>query len=71
MSQTQPPAPADRDDLTGPVPAWAQPTVGPWGPAGVPSTAAKKRARWVAIAAFVGALIVLLVMWYVFWNQFN
>ena len=42
-------------DLSGQVPARAQPRIGEWGPLKVPSTRFKKWARVWASLAFVGA----------------
>ena len=40
------------------------PAIGDWGPAEVPPTRAKKRWRWFAVAAFVGALAAVVAYGY-------
>lgn len=55
-------------NLNGPTPLRVQPKVGVWGPAGVPSTKAKKRMRiWVSLA-FVVALTALCLVGYFFYH---
>lgn len=58
-------------NLNGPVPARVRPTIGEWGPLGVPSTRHKKRVRWLTPVLFVLAIAaVVLTGWY-FWTVFR
>lgn len=58
-------------NLNGPVPARVRPTIGEWGPQGLPSTKHKKRVRWITPVAFVLALCALVVLGWYFWTAFR
>ena len=45
-------------------PSRVMPTIGDWGPVEVPATRRKKRWRWLAILAFVGALAAVVAYGY-------
>ena len=52
-------------DLNGEAPVRVRGGVGEWGPAGVPSTASKKRQRiWVGLFFIIGVTVVCLLGWY-------
>jgi hypothetical protein len=58
-------------NLNGPVPARVRPTIGEWGPRGLPSTKQKKRARWIVPLAFTLAVCALLLLGWYFWLAFR
>ena len=58
-------------NLTGAVPARVRPTIGEWGPTGLPSTKKKKRGRWLAPVFFTIALIAVVVAGWYFWTLFR
>lgn len=55
-------------NLNGRTPVRVQPKVGEWGPAGVPSTRAKKIQRIIAPIAFVLVLAGLCALFYFFYT---
>lgn len=58
-------------NLNGSVPARVRPTIGEWGPIGLPSTKQKKRGRWIAPVAFVVMLCALVLLGWFFWQAFR
>lgn len=58
-------------NLNGPVPARVRPSIGEWGPVGLPSTKQKKRGRWLAPVFFTLALAVVVLTGWFFWMQFR
>ncbi len=53
-------------NLNAGAPPRVQPRLGEWGPANVPATRKKKRARWIASFAFAGVLLALFLYgWYI------
>ncbi|MDO5682599.1 MAG: hypothetical protein Q4G46_07215 [Propionibacteriaceae bacterium] len=58
-------------NLNGAVPARVRPTIGEWGPTGLPSTKQKKRGRWLAPVFFTLALIAITIAGWYFWTLFR
>lgn len=58
-------------NLNGPVPARVRPSIGEWGPVGLPSTKQKKRWRWLAPVFFALALAAVVLTGWFFWLQFR
>lgn len=58
-------------NLNGTVPARVRPSIGEWGPTGLPSTKQKKRGRWLAPVVFTVALVVLTLVGFFFWYLFR
>lgn len=58
-------------NLNGPVPARVRPSIGEWGPVGLPSTKQKKRGRWLAPVFFSLAIAVVVLTGWFFWMQFR
>lgn len=58
-------------NLNGPVPARVRPSIGDWGPTGLPSTKQKKRWRWLVPVFFTLALIVVTLTGFYFWTLFR
>jgi hypothetical protein len=50
------------------APTRVRPALGEWGPVEVPTTRAKRRHRWFAIAAFVVILAVMVTYGYFMWE---
>lgn len=46
-------------DLNGNTPVQVRPDVGSWSPRLVPTTGAKKRARWLVVAVFASVVLVV------------
>lgn len=58
-------------NLNGPVPARVRPSIGEWGPVGLPSTKQKKRGRWLAPVFFALAVAMTVLVGWFFWIQFR
>lgn len=58
-------------NLNGPVPARVRPSIGEWGPVGLPSTKQKKRWRWLTPVFFALALAAVVLTGWFFWLQFR
>ena len=58
-------------NLNGPVPARVRPTIGEWGPQGLPSTKHKKRARWLAVVFFAIAIAAIVLTGWYFWRIYR